>query len=320
VTVAIPSHARAARLRALLDGLEQQTFPAERFEVVVCHDYEDDEGRALIARRVAASGGRLREVPIAYGTGGPALQRNRAWRAGSGELVAFIDDDCRPSPQWLEELVRAARASPGAIVEGATRPDPEEEHLLVYPHSRSLEVHPPGPWAQTANILYPRSLLERVGGFDEEAFTTAGEDTDLMLRATAAGARHVGASEALVWHAVDRGSVLGRLRSLPRWANVVLVARRHPRIRAQMAHRFFWKSSHEGFLLLLLGVALAVRTRRPWGLALALPWWRIRGRPYGLAPRAIAASARDSGGRLVVDGAEVAVMVRGSLRHRTLVL
>ena len=37
--------------------------------------------------------------------GGPAKARNRGWRAAAAPLVAFTDDDCRPSTTWLQELL-----------------------------------------------------------------------------------------------------------------------------------------------------------------------------------------------------------------------
>ena len=99
---------------------------------------------------------------------GPAAQRNAAWRAATAPLVAFTDDDCRPPAEWLERALGRRRA-PGAIVQGATRPDPDEAGLLRAPHradgERSTRRR---SQAQTCNIVYPRAVLERLGGFDED--------------------------------------------------------------------------------------------------------------------------------------------------------
>ena len=319
VTVAVPTHQRAERLRALLDGLERQTLARDRFEVVVCPTPDEATERLLREHPLAHDGG-LRVLSLPPDERGPALQRNRCWRAAAAPLVAFVDDDCRPAPQWLEELVHTASQNPGAIVEGATRPDPHEAHHLGGPFARTLDVDPPSPWAATCNILYPRDLLERLDGFDEGFPAAAGEDTDLMLRAVDLGTSHVGAPEALVWHAVVPGSLGERLRSLPRWQHIVLVARRHPEVRERIPFGIFWKPSHVRLLPALAGVALAGATRRPWWLALALPWLMLRAPRYGTTPRALAASTRDTAANLTLDVAELGVMVRGSLRYRTLML
>ena len=61
------------------------------------------------------------------------------------------------------------------------------------------------PAFQTCNIFYPRAILERVGGFDIEAFgrVHGGEDSDLAWRAIKSGAAAVFADGALVHHAVN---------------------------------------------------------------------------------------------------------------------
>jgi GT2 family glycosyltransferase len=316
VTVAIPSHDRPERLKRLLDGLREQTLPADRFEVIVCHDDAGPDTERVLREQ---GGGRVRGDRIPHGEGGPGLQRNRAWRLGRAPLVAFIDDDCRPARGWLENLLTVAEANPGAVVEGATKPDPEELQFLEGPHARTLDVDPPSTWGATCNILYPRELLERLRGFDE-GFLAAGEDTDLMLRALAAGSAHVGAPDALVWHAVDPGSLARRLRSLGRWQHLALVARRHPGIRAKLLLGVFWKPSHARLVPALAGLVLAGATRRPWWLLLGLPWLRLRRRWYGASPRALAASVRDTAAVLIVDTGELLVMVRGSVRYRTFLL
>src|SRR3954451_19061576 len=106
ISVVVATHNRATRLRALLDALASQTLPAEKFEVVVVDDGSRDDTPAVLARAAAAIDGGPRTVvltqPVA---GGPAAARNRGWRAASAPLVAFTDDDCRPTATWLEALI-----------------------------------------------------------------------------------------------------------------------------------------------------------------------------------------------------------------------
>jgi len=68
--------------------------------------------------------------------------------------------------------------------------------------------------------------------------------------------------------------------------------------------------------------ALPALVRRRPGLAaaLALPWALAAAPRYGLGPRGIARSASELPGRLVLDVAEAAVLARGSVEERTLVL
>jgi GT2 family glycosyltransferase len=233
-------------------------------------------------------------------------------------LVAFTDDDCRPEPDWLEELLAGARETPGAIVQGAVRPDPYETDVLRAAHVRTLQVDPPGPFAQTASILYPREVLERAGGFDEALPTAAGEDTDLALRARETGAEYVGAPRAVTNHAVEAFALPDYLRLTWKWRHLPLVAKRHPQIRELFPLGVFWRPSHA--LLLVASAGLAASTRARPASLLALPYARDLLRRRGSSPRSRLRAATEAPGNLAVDAVEVAAMAWGSVRHRTFFL
>jgi GT2 family glycosyltransferase len=317
VSVAIPSHERPVRLRWLLNALEEQTLERERFEVLVAHD-SSDETAELLRTHPLAQAGVLRELRFDERRP-PAALRNAAWRAARAPLIAFTDDDCRPEPTWLAELVAAARAHPGAIVQGATRPDPNEVVLVEHsPHARTLTVEPPVPWAQTANILYPREVLERLGGFDESFPDAAGEDTDLAQRGVEAGVPYVGEPDAVTYHAVHAGSIWTLMRSVWRWQAVPAVVKRHPSLREGMPLGVFWKTRHAHLALAALGLLLA--RRRPWLAVLVLPWIVEALPSYGSGPRGRLRAASELPGRALIDVVEMTALARGSVKHRTLLL
>jgi GT2 family glycosyltransferase len=316
VSVVVASHARPLRLRWLLNALEEQTLDPAAWEAVVVHDYDEDTADRVIARHPLSSAGRLRHIAIEPGTGSPSRQRNIGWRAARGELVAFTDDDCRTEPEWLEALVRAARAAPGAVVQGRTRPEPHEHAILKAPHVRTLAIHPVGPYAQTANILYPRDLLERLGGFDEQAI--AGEDVGLSLRARAAGVPIVPAADAVVDHAVESHTLPGILRQNLKWRYLAYLVKQHPEFRREMPLGVFWDADHLRTTGALVGV-LAAR-RAPLSLVLAVPYLRRMLARRGTGPRARVTSAAELPGQAVRQVAEVVGMVAGAVRHRTVIL
>ncbi len=177
-------------------------------------------------------------------------------------------------------MARAAAAHPGAILQGATRPDPDEEHLLVAPHARSITIDPPAQFGETCNIAYPREVLERMGGFDELFPEPAGEDTDLLQRALEAGVEQVGVPDALTYHAVETPGLLGALRRSRRWTALPHLVKNHPHMRRELIAGVVWKSTH---VLLPFAVAgAAVARRHPLaGVALAAPWAVVPGRATG---------------------------------------
>src|SRR3954471_814692 len=105
ISVVVPSHERPLRLRWLLNALEEQTLPRERWELVVVHDSRGDETVKLLDEHPLAKAGVLRHRRLEPGTGSPSRQRNVGWRMAGAPLVAFTDDDCRPEPEWLPRLL-----------------------------------------------------------------------------------------------------------------------------------------------------------------------------------------------------------------------
>lgn len=315
----VPSHARRLRLRWALNALENQTLARGQWEVVVVHDYDDRDTDETLGRHPLARDGTLRHIRIPPGTGSAARQRNLGWRAARAPLIAFTDDDCRPDAEWLAQLLEAAERNPGAIVQGRTLSDPLENDVYASPHARTVqEFNPPGPFAQTCNIAYPRQLLADVDGFDEQIRAPAGEDVDLNLRARATGAAYVGAPDALVYHCVEGYSLVGALRLARKWEAIVFVVKRHPELRQGFPLRVFWRSTHLRLVLALLGATGA--RRHPLLGALALPYLRYALGRRGSHLQARAVCAAELPGRMVIDAAEIAIMLRGSLRYRALVL
>jgi GT2 family glycosyltransferase len=313
VAVVIPTRDRETRLAFALDALAAQTLGPERFEVIVVRDDDLPGPRTSPPETINC---RSLTRP---GYSGPAEKRNTGWRSTEAPLVAFIDDDCRPAPEWLQHLLEAWSAAdrdPRAIIQGRTEPDPDEQDLLTG-FARSQEVVGPSHWYQTCNLAYPRQLLESLGGFDQGFEGVGGEDTDLGLRAEATGARLSYVGDALVWHAVHSRNLLDAMREAARWDGMALVFARHPEQRRRIYARVFWKRSH-ALAILALGGALLISRRRWAGIAGVLPYVRSNvGGRTAIAPRNLIAIGIHIPARFAVDLVEVFATVRGAIRFRS---
>lgn len=313
-SVVFATHNRAARLAALLGSLRSQDF-AEPFEVVVVDDGSRDETPAVLAAELDR--GELDLRVIVHPTGqGPAAARNAGWRAARAPLVAFTDDDCVAVAGWLKALHEAWADDPMRVVQGRVVPDPGEADRNG-PFARSLRVESLGPFFQTANVAYPRVLLERVGGFDEETFTVpGGEDADLAHRCFAAGGRPVFAREALAHHAVHQLGPVGKLKVAWRWHETVRVYARHRAMRTTLTYRVFWKKTHYLLVRALIGALLPRRLAplRFWFYAPIAPAYIERARSEGHGALWSAPYF------LAHDVVETAGILRGAWRYRTPVI
>jgi glycosyltransferase involved in cell wall biosynthesis len=192
LSIVIPTHNRSASLLRCLASVRADA--PEDAEIIVSDDGSSDDTSARMAE-AAASEPRLRYLRAA--NGGPAVARNRGWRAARAPFVAFIDDDCIAAPGWARQLLASLEAHPElAGVEGTTRP----EHPPQGPFFHSV-TGGKGSYL-TCNLAFRTASLQRVGGLDEAFPWPHGEDLDLCYRVR----REVGeigfAASAVVLHSV----------------------------------------------------------------------------------------------------------------------
>ena len=316
LTVVVASHDRPLRLRWLLNALSEQTLAPSRWEVVVCHDSAGEETDRVLTQHPLAASGRLRSTRLPAGSAPPGANRNAAIELARADTLVFTDDDCRPPENWLEHVLAAVRRHPGAVIQGAVAPDPDEQAMLRSAHPRSQSfADVPRPWAECCNIVYPRELVEAAGGFVEDVL--AGEDAELCRRVQAGGARYVGDPNMLTYHGVEEGTALDAVRDAGRWGDLALLLKRHPDLRRELYLRVFWKRSHAAGLLALAGVLMF----RPGAarLALAIPWMASH-RSGRDDLRGAIRDVIELPGWAAIDLAELLALARGSIRNRTLLL
>ena len=276
----VVAHDGGPLLERQLDALRDQTIAPERYEVVV----------AQVDAR------------------GEVFARNEGWRRARAPRVAFTTDVCRALPGWLEALLAASAGEP-AIVHGPTSPfaDKLRSRRPLYDWvDRPL----PDFWFPATNVLYPRHVLEQLGGFDETFRGGEAADADLAARATGLGIGASWVQNAVMPHDVVLAP--GRkLRRAARAGELALLLRRHPGLRSQLPRRVFSRADHEW--LVRAGVALVVPGRHRW-----LRWWLAA--PYA-ARLAGARTLRISWPfQLLCDLVEFATLAAGAVRHRVLVL
>jgi GT2 family glycosyltransferase len=315
VSVVVATHNRPERLGRLLDALRAQSLPTKRFELIVVDDASEAETGTLLARELERGELPLRVVRRDV-NGGRAQAREDGWRKATSGLIAFTDDDCEPDPDWLERALEACRREPGAIVQGRTEPNPRDLASLEprgRAFSRTIQVTEQDVGYPTCNLFFPRELLERIGGFDTDAFgrVHGGEDADLAWRAIESGAAATFAPDALVHHAVTQLTPLGKLRVAGSWEMKAVA--RHPELRRALFFRGpFWKLSH---YLLARALLALVLPRRLWPLRVWLA------PPYAM--QLFERGRAEGGGPLLApyyvlhDLVEVSAVVRGAIKYRS---
>jgi glycosyltransferase involved in cell wall biosynthesis len=210
VSVIIPVLDDQERLDRCLAALANQTYPADRFEVIVV-----DNGSRRRARVDAARARVVVELrPGSYAA------RNAGIAAARGEIFAFTDADCIPAHDWLERGVARLEAEGSGIVAGAVvlfcRDDAEPTSAEIYDvlkgfaQQRFVEQD---RFGATANLFTTRTVVERVGGFDASLLSAG--DVDFGERVHGAGYRLTYAGDVCVRHPA-RASMAQLLRKVVR--------------------------------------------------------------------------------------------------------
>lgn len=211
VSIVVPVYMDWDRIPSLLQALNEQSLAPSEFELLLV-----DNGSADVPSVDGLPGyARLLHCP----TPGSYAARNVGAREACGEILVFTDADCRPSPEWLEEIVTAFRASArdDLLIAGAVRVriDGEETAAARYDAIMGLpQAHyVRRGYAVTANLAVRRSLFHALGGFDSRRFS--GGDADFCLRARRVGAELLYLPEAWVWHPA-RTSMASLIRKVRR--------------------------------------------------------------------------------------------------------
>jgi glycosyltransferase involved in cell wall biosynthesis len=225
--------------------------------------------------------------------------RNRAAEVATGDVVAFTDSDCEPRPGWLAAGV--AQLSEGVgVVQGRTVPATP----VTVPWSVTQDLSAFTHLYEACNIFYRRTALLEAGGFNE-AIGFFGEDTAAGWNVERAGWTSAWAPDAVVAHVVTTPGYGWHLRRAWFYSNWPALIRAYPEKRALLWKRWFLRRRSAEADLLLLGVVTAGVLTSPWPLVAAAPFvWRHRRSP----------------GKALFDLTVSVALLRGSVRHRTVVL
>jgi succinoglycan biosynthesis protein ExoM len=210
ISVCICTFKRPDLLARLLDSLATQVRDESfTFDIVVVDNDKECSSQGVVRRVLAARTG----LSLTYECEPDqniSLARNRAIRNATGNLVALIDDDEWPVPEWLSVLHRAWRQNTVHGILGPVLPviPPDAPRWLKRGRFFQRDRHPTGTEishkdARTGNLLVSRSVFVDDGFWFDPAFgRTGGEDGDFFTRHFKAGGRYLWCDEAVAYEAV----------------------------------------------------------------------------------------------------------------------
>jgi glycosyltransferase involved in cell wall biosynthesis len=198
ISVIIPHLNQPQDLEACLSSLDAQSLERTLFEVIVVDNGSISAPESVVANHPGTR--LLRELQP-----GPGPARNAGIQAAIGDILAFIDADCRADSEWLRTALQIlCSAQEKTILGGDVRiwRHRDEaytaigayEGVFAYRFKLYIEQH---GFCGTGNLVVRREHFHKIGPF---AGIDVAEDIEWGLRARAAGFKFHYVPEMIVFH------------------------------------------------------------------------------------------------------------------------
>lgn len=197
VSILIPAHNEESVIGRTVDAMARLIYPADKFEIIVINDCSSDKtGEILAQKQKAVPQLKVLTLQPPVGAKGKSNALNHGFKLSKGALVVVYDADNTPERRALLYLAQRIAANPklGAVV-GKFRTRNRDVSLLTrFINIETLSFQ----WLLQAsrcyffglttipgtNFIIRRSILESIGGWNNQALT---EDTELTIRIYEAG-------------------------------------------------------------------------------------------------------------------------------------
>lgn len=185
VSVVVCAYNEEKLLGKCLAGLAAQTYPRERFEVLIIDDESTDGTFAIASAFIEGlSDDALAVRLFRVRHGGLSVARNSGIQLSKGEIIAFIDGDAVADPTWLEALVQPFLAGADYVGGRIDLLNTESWVARFLQRTRHRQFFGPRIFNDQCigcNMAFRREVFDAVGGFHEN-FVSRGDESTLQER------------------------------------------------------------------------------------------------------------------------------------------
>lgn len=202
ISVIIPVRNEAKNIISLLKDLENQTYPKDRFEVIVVDDDSTDNTLSLLRDFLKITSLRLiiNPLPLKENNSSPKKRAiNTSIQMANGDLIITTDGDCRVGESWLETVAHFQTEKNACLISSPVTfmNDSDTFTGSVWQKIQTIEfgsligsgacamfIRKPN-MCNGANLAYLKSVFEEVGGFSGNENLASGDDEFLMHKIAA---------------------------------------------------------------------------------------------------------------------------------------
>jgi len=164
MSVIIPTHNSEATIMRCINSLTSQSYPREKFEIIVVDDGSTDKTITL-AKNAGAD--KIIEIQPCF----QGKARNIGVENSKTEYLAFIDSDCEANDGWIKTIIENLshlKAITGPIENG----NPKSlvawsEYLVEFGQFHKFRRKSQVRWMPGCNLAYTKEVFLKTGGFTE---------------------------------------------------------------------------------------------------------------------------------------------------------
>jgi glucosyl-dolichyl phosphate glucuronosyltransferase len=215
ISVIIPTYNRSALLQQTVDTFFEQTYPSDRWELILVDNNSTDDTAGVIAR-IAEGDSRVR--PLSETRRGAHFARNSGALSARGSVLYFTDDDMLADPNLLDRILDGFEADQSvASVTGKILPRWDTEPpVWVLEHCRNallslndlgeaLIVADDDPGVFSCHQAVLRDVFVEAGGFNPDTnaeLFTGDNETGLNIKIKRLGRRFAYVGMAVTHHMI----------------------------------------------------------------------------------------------------------------------
>jgi len=212
ITIIIPVRNEEKGIFELLSDLNQQTYPARQFEVLVMDDGSTDTTASIVLKCSEEFNIDIRLITLPDNPTTSPKKRaiETAIAQARGNLIVTTDGDCRAGKGWLKAFAECHFSSKAKLISGPVTFLEEgslTDHLqtvefssLIGSGASAISAGYPS-LCNGANLAYEKEIFNEVGGYDGVRHIASGDDEFLMHKIADKypdGIRFLKSSEAIV--------------------------------------------------------------------------------------------------------------------------
>ncbi len=252
ISVVIPTFNRKDILKRTLEALLDQTYPKDKYEIIVVDDGSSEDIKRMIEDLRAGrgkdrfeTGPNITYLRQASDKKGPAAANNLGIKKALGEYILLLNNDVIADRCLIEEHMMSHRRHPDSIVQGrvintSSLEDLKQEHKGYSGGYSNISFG----YFTTWNLSIKKDILTKAGLFDEDFRHLCWEDVEFGFRLRKMKVRQVNNKNAFGHHFKHEFFVrdIGKVKekSFNMGSNAMIYYRKHPCLEVKISTESFW--------------------------------------------------------------------------------